>query len=94
MSKFYNIYQGDQGLRTKTSRAAAVMFALAFQAAQGFAASWATPAPDPAGEAAFRSRMLAGMLPLAILVGAVFVALLVGRAHRKSEKLRQQEHHG
>ena len=70
------------------------MFAVLFQALQLFAASWATPAADPAGEAAYRSRMLAGMLPLVILVGAILVALLVGRAHRKSAKLRQQEDHG
>ena len=50
-------------------------------------ASWSTPPPDPVGEHAYTTHALAGMIPLAIIVGALLVAWCIAKSRRKAKSV-------
>ncbi len=62
-----------------------------------FAASWATPKPDPVGEKVYSSGLLERMAPIAIVAGGLSLAWVVDRVRRKAKKLipdNAGSHHG
>lgn len=60
----------------------------ALLAVSASAASWASHVPDPEGERAYRTHILTGMIPLAILVVGILVAMLILRVRRKHKTQR------
>jgi hypothetical protein len=77
--------------RSINMRASLLRTVLVFMSFSGLAASWPVPPPDPIGEHAYRTHMLAGMIPLAIIIGATVVAVLMAKARRKAKSIVSEE---
>jgi hypothetical protein len=60
---------------------------LAFLSFWALGASWSSPPPDPVGEQLYRTHILMGIIPLAIITGALLVAWLVAKGRRKAKSL-------
>jgi hypothetical protein len=58
---------------------------LTFLSFGALGASWSTPPPDPVGEQMYRTHILIGIIPLAIITGALLVAWLVVKGRRKTK---------
>ena len=55
---------------------------LAFSSFWALGASWSTPPPDPVGEQLYRTHMLMGIIPVAIITGALLAAWLIVKTRR------------
>jgi hypothetical protein len=64
---------------------------VAFLCFWALGASWATPPPDPAGEHVYRTHLLTSMIPLAIVFGALVIACLMAKAHRKTKNASRSQ---